>query len=658
MLNAREQQEKQPIIHATEDTTRKLQYAIVKIENVKTKVMIDTGSSIDIITKETFLNIQKNNPNLKLKRTTKQLHPFASKPIRILGYFDGTIESRKALTSNKIFVIEETAAINILGIDSSTQLKFVTFSKKEEKKNETNTVQENINLENIITKYKDVFEGHGKLKDFQTKLFVDEQIQPIYQKMHRHPYHLRKQIDEEIKRLEELDIIEKANGPQEWVSNLVPTQKANGKIRLCLDARLINTAIKRETFPIPTLDSVIDDMSGSKIFSKVDMKEAYMQIELEESSRRMTNFHTSTGVYRYKRLCYGINNSFEKFQKAITQKIGVIPNVKFIADDMIIYNKNIKEHIETIEKVFIKLRELNLKLNRNKCLFLQEKIAFFGIELSSDGVNADPKKIEALKNAKPPQNVNELRSFLGLCTYVSRFIERFSEKTTDLRELLKGNQKFIWSEKHDKAFTELKQDLTSEKVLKFYDPNSPVELHTDASEKAIGAVLTQKDENNENRPVAYISRSLSTRECNYSPTEREALALVWSINKLHLYLFGKHFNVYVDHQALKYIFNPRSKLSAKIFRWQIELQRYDFTVFYKRGKEHIADFISRIRSIENESENATNENVELHVNFIAQHAIPKTMSIEQIKTEGTENDSLIQELKEAISYRKMVQRSC
>ena len=162
---------------------------------------------------------------------------------------------------------------------------------------------------------------------------------------------------------------------------------------------------------------------------------------------------------------------------------------------------------------------------------------------------------------------------LGLYTYASRFIEQFSERTKHLRELLQKHKKFIWNDNHQQEFDKLKETLTSTSVLKFYDPSKSVELHTDASEFSIGAVLVQSDENNHKRPISYTSRSLSRREQNYGPTERETLALVWSIDKLQMYLYGKQFDVVVDHQALKFIFNPRSKLNAKIFRWQLQRQR-------------------------------------------------------------------------------------
>ena len=218
-------------------------------------------------------------------------------------------------------------------------------------------------LQKLLKQFEGLFEGQGKLSDFEAILHVDKNITPVYQAHYKYPYHFGKAINCELKRLESLDIIEKANGPQNWVSNIVATPKANGNVCLCLDARKINTAIIRDTFPIPPLDSLVDEMSGATLFSKIDLKEPYQQIVLQKDCKNITSFHTDKGIYRFKRLCYGISNSFEIFQKAITEKIGDIENVKFISDDIIIYTENRKEHLLTIENLFKRLRKLCLKIN-------------------------------------------------------------------------------------------------------------------------------------------------------------------------------------------------------------------------------------------------------------------------------------------------------
>ena len=200
------------------------------------------------------------------------------------------------------------------------------------------------------------------------------------------------------------------------------------------------------------------------------MKEVYPLLELSENCRYLTNFHTEKGIMRFKSPCYGIYNSFEIFQKAIHQSLGNMSNTKFISDDFIIYTKTLQEHIITIKKLFEKLREFNLKLNRKKCMFLQEKIFFFGVILSYKGMQPDPNMLNLLRNAPPPKDVKELRSFLGFMTYSSSFAENLSEKIEILRQLLKEDLKYIWTDTHQKCFENLKYELFR-KYLAFYDPD-------------------------------------------------------------------------------------------------------------------------------------------------------------------------------------------
>ena len=288
---------------------------------------------------------------------------------------------------------------------------------------------------------------------------------------------------------------------------------------------------------------------------------------------------------------------------------------------------------------------MGLKLNKEKCVFKKSKLSFFGIEISEKGINPDPNKVVNLKNALPPCNTSELRSFLGLCTYVSRFIQNFSDKTAVLRDLLKGNTKFVWTAEHEKSFNCLKNELTSDSLLGFYDPQKEVELVTDASGFAIGGVLLQKDQAGTSRPICYVSRSLNVSELKYGITEKEALALVWCVEKLHLYLYGKKFNVMVDHQPLKFIFSPKAKLNPRIARWQIRLQAYNFTVLYKQGSENIADFISRMRmkeSLEIESENKNSRDLtQEYLNFITEKSTPDILSIEDIRNASKTDKNLV-----------------
>ena len=576
-----------------------------------------------------------------------------------MGYFQGTFETQKHIVVDKIYVANKENAGNLLCMNTAKELRLINFEKLNVNNTKIkNTIDHSVNkethmlndancsqefkssIQKLVCEFSDIFEGRGKLLNYKCKLYVEESVKPIAQKMRRYPYHLRKQIKEELKRLENEDIIEKVEGPQEWISNLVVVPKANGKVRLCLDARLINTAIKREKYPIPTLDSIVDDMHGAKLFAKLDLKEAYTQLVLDEESRKITNFNTDEGVYRHKRLVYGINNSFEIFQRSMEQSFGKIDGVKFISDDVIIYAVDEIELTERLRTIFVKCRSLGIKLNKAKCVFAQRKLKFFGIEISNKGINPDPMKVTAIKEATRPRSISELRSFLGLCTYVSRFIANFSEKTAELRELLKGNKKFEWTEKHQKSFNLLKQELSCDTVLAFYDPTKEVRLVTDASGHALGGVLLQKESTQGvYRPICYISRTLTPAELNYSSIEKEALGLVWGIEKLHLYLYGKSFEVVSDHKPLKFIFSPNAKLNPRIARWQIKLQAYQFKVLYEKGETNIADFLSR-NGADMNNDDINDYETCLYLNFLSESHTPKAISLEEIRT-ATSNDTEI-----------------
>ena len=257
---------------------------------------------------------------------------------------------------------------------------------------------------------------------------IGEKVIPVAQRLRQYPLNLRKQINEELHKLQEKDFIEPVNKPSKWISNLVIVPIKDGSVRACLDARAPNKAIKRQTYPIPTLESILDDLAGAS---------AYCQILLDEPSRELTTFITEKGMYRYKRMVFGLTSASEDFQRLVEHCFSNLPGVENISDDMIIYSQTIEEHFERLEKLFERAFQLDLRFNLKKNAFLQDEISFFGIVVGKNGVSKDPSKVEALKNVPSPKNTTELKSFLGLATFCSRFVPDFSTATAPLRDLLK-----------------------------------------------------------------------------------------------------------------------------------------------------------------------------------------------------------------------------
>ena len=245
--------------------------------------------------------------------------------------------------------------------------------------------------------------------------------------------------------------------------------------------------------------------------------------------------------------------------------------------------------------MFKRFSSRGLTLNKEKCEFSKDKLTFFGFVFSANGISPDPLKVEAIKNAPAPTTQSSLRSFLGMATYCSKFIANFSDITQPLRELTRKDAKFHWAKDHERAFNAVKATLTSDTVMSYFDPLKETELTTDASPFGLSAILAQYTPGQADRNiVAYISRSLSDVECRYSQTEKEALAIVWAMEKLYLYLSGGHFTLITDCKPIEMILNnPASKPPAHIARWYLCIQEFDFTVQHIKGTENPSDFLSR-----------------------------------------------------------------
>ena len=279
----------------------------------------------------------------------------------------------------------------------------------------------------------------------------------------------------------------------------------------------------------------------------------------------------------------------------INELIRDIPEALNISDDVIVFGKTQAEHDAALQAVFRKFAEVNLTLNKKKCEFNKKSITFFGFVFSGQGISPDPKKVEAIKNAKPPTTTSGVRSFLGMATYCAKFILNFSDTSEPLRELTKKDAKFQWSERHEQSFNKIKELLASAKVMAYFDPNKETELVTDASPSGLSAILMQNTPGKEDRRVvAYSSRALTDVERRYSQTEREALAIVWAVERLHLYLYGSHFKLITDCKPVQLIFsNPKSKPPPHIECWNLRLQGYDFEVVHTEGSQNPSDFLSR-----------------------------------------------------------------
>ena len=621
-------------------------YAKVKIGGQSISLMVDTGASINVLDRNTFEKLRA----VKLHPTKIKAYPFTSKqPVEFKGKFETMVESKSKYCITTFYVMHEKDIGCLLSGSTAQELGVVKFNLNTiaDKTGSLVNTKDHV-VQRIIQEYKEVFTGLGKLKNNAVKLNIDKEAIPQAQPQRRIPFHIRKKVKHAVQELLKEDIIEAVpeTQPTPWVSPIVAVPKKNGSIRICVDMRMANQAIHRVRYPIPTVNDISFDLNGAKYFSKLDLAQAYHQLPLSETSRYITTFSTNIGLFRYKRLAYGINASAEIFQHALQQSLQGIQGVCNIADDIIVHGKTRKEHDTALRNCLHRLFEQGLTLNSQKCSFLQPTLSFFGQIFSAEGTRPDPKRVTDLQNLSTPRNAQEVRSLLGMSNYSSKYIQNYATITAPLRELLKKNARFEWSDAHQNAFMTLKNALSGAPVMGYFDMSKHTTVTVDASPVGISAILAQ-GLNSDYKVIAYASRSLTEVEKRYSQTEKEALSIVWGIEHFHIYLYGQEFTLITDHKPLEIIYGtPTSRPSARIERWVLRLQPYKFVVQYKAGADNPADYLSRHPGSSIDSYEIAEE-TEAFINFVTQFSVPKAMTITEI-SEATTADRTLQGLRAAI----------
>ena len=348
---------------------------------------------------------------------TCRIKPYGAAPetnlLTVLGSFEALKEAKtqmKVVTWQLIKGDTQTAPLLSYNDGKDLGMILVTNAISEE----SNQQEEKSNVKEILGEYKDRFEGIGKLKGIQVDLNVDPDFKPVAQPPRRQPLSVRQKMEEEIQHLLDQDIIEKVSEPTGWVSPPVVTPKKDqSQIRLNVDMRVANQAIPLRHIQHPTIDDVVNELSGSTVFSHLDMSKGYHQLDLKESSRNVMTFSTHIGLYRYKRLNYGTRSAAEIFQETIREELTQDLNGVFnISDDIIVHGHDAREHDANLKALLEKSREKNVTFNKAKCEFSKARVVYYGLMFSKDGVSPDPCKVKAIKSAGCPRNAAELNSFL------------------------------------------------------------------------------------------------------------------------------------------------------------------------------------------------------------------------------------------------------
>lgn len=383
-----------------------------------------------------------------------------------------------------------------------------------------------------------------------------------------------------------------------WAAPILFSRKADGGLRFCVDYRKLNAITKKDRYPLPLIDETLARVTKAKIFTKIDIRQAFHKIRMNPDHETLTTFRTRYGAYKYKVMPFGLTNGPATFQRFINDTMmGYIDDfVSAYIDDILIYSESEEEHRLHVEKVLERLREAGLQADLKKCEFHVTKTKYLGFIVGTDGLAVDPMKVAAVRDWNVPKNLKGVQAFLGFCNFYRRFIREYGRVARPLTNLTKKGEAFTWTRACQEAFDELKSRLLQSPVLAHFDHDLPTKVETDSSDGVIAGVLSQQGaEDGDWHPVAYFSETMQGAEHNYAIHDKELLAVVRALLFWRAELVGLQmpFVVITDHQALEY-FSTKRLLNLRQAGWAELLAQYHFTITYRPGKENAAaDALSR-----------------------------------------------------------------
>ena len=432
------------------------------------------------------------------------------------------------------------------------------------------------------------------------KIRLKTGVKPIKQKYYRVTKYKSDILKEELTKLINKKLIEPSYS--EWSSPVVLVPKHNGKWRMCIDYRKVNDVTIKDSYSLPNIDEIFDSLDGAKIFTTMDLYSGYHQILMDEESVEVTSFTTKFGNYQFKVMPFGLTGAPATFQREMNKIL--FPYIgEFVfnfIDDILIYSKTVEEHLDHIKKVLDVFKEHKLKINIEKCSFMQSEVEVLGHKVSDKGLSPLDSKIEAIKKWIAPTDLHELRSFLGAIGYYRTFIDKYAQITAPLCKLLRKGVKYQWKDEQEKSFKMLKEKLMNAPILKFPSFNKEFIIRTDASYDGVGGVLLQKnEETNKEHPIHYTSRTLTKSEKNYGITDLEGTALFYCLTKFKSYIMGNPHKtiIYTDHKPLVGLFNKKEPTNARQTRWCMAANLLGVEICYESGKKNvIADALSRMKN--------------------------------------------------------------
>ena len=467
-------------------------------------------------------------------------------------------------------------------------------------------------LEHLVTQYSDIFSKNeadiGKTTMLEHRIETGDAA-PVRQSPRRIPMRLREEVERQKEKMLQNGIIEESSSP--WRSPIVLAKKKDGSFRFCVDLRAVNAVTQSLPVPLPRVDDSLDNLAGAQFFSTLDMASGYWQVDVAKEHREKTAFSTGKGLHQFRAMPFGLKNAGATFQRLMELVLAGMDSKSCLVyiDDVIVFGETEHAHLKHLEEVFERIRAAGMKLKPQKCCLARDEVVFLGHKVGKTGVQPDPANINKVRNWPRPKKADELKSFLGLAGYYSRFVPNYSDLVRPVREAAEKKGDIQWDQDLIDSFESIKVKLTSAPILALPTCKGEFKIATDASNTAVGAVLTETVDGRE-KVVAYASKVLNKSERRWPTYDKELWAIVWAIRHFRQYLAAAPFTVLTDHKPLKNI--PRSinvdgDATGRRGRWAVELSTYDLHVHYRKGSDNgNADAMSR-QTVDHTAEEEAND---------------------------------------------------
>ena len=566
----------------------------VKMHGQTVTFVVDTGSPVTLLP----LDVWGGDPEF-LCPTDVKLHSYSGNKLSVLGIADVKIEG--CTKPVKVYIVQK--GVPLMGLDLMELLRVNVVDGQVCAV--TPPVPGSSSDQSAPTGGAPSPTGAGLrnqpqvpqpcIKGYMHQVTVDPSVCPVQQPLRRLPFAIRDEFAAKLSEMEAAGIIERVDASP-WVSPVVVGRKKSGDIRFLLDLRRVNQAVVTDGYPIPHMDDVLHSLQGSSVYTVLDLKDAYHQVELHPDSRNLTAFLTHAGLFRMTRIPQGLCSSGPCFQRIMMDMLQGVPGVTVYLDDVVVHGSSRKEHDQSLAQVEAIFKAHNVQVNETKCLRARTEIPFLGLRISAGQLAVDPERVRPLLNMPDPTSQKELKSLLGALGYYSRFIEHFSDKTAILRDALLAEH-FEWTTVLSQALRSVMSEISASKGLAFFNPSLRTIVTSDASDIGCGAILSQVTASGMEEVVAYTSKKFTPAELRYSVVEKEALGCVYAVEKWRPFLWGRKFLLRTDNQALTSVFGLKgsTRVGRRIARWEARLLAFNFDVQHVRSQDNaVADGLSRL----------------------------------------------------------------